>query len=147
MHTTVTIKKMDSISNVEFSNGKDLYEFLAYSTMCPRAFSELGEALAALAKGEISYAMIEFDLESEGIMYVIFTTYPNYLVKMAAYVAIDWDELREVFQDQKMPIPVFQSMIGEIAYFSRIFREEIAKYKIEEFCDWDMSYFTDNNYL
>lgn len=142
MYTEFKIKELTGWADIELICGKQKIEFSA-SYVYPHSFAELANALVDLKTKKKTSAIVKFDLEMEGWLHFIFTTYPEELIRLSVYKNIVWDNYEELFEDQPMPIPIFESILPDIHYFSRMTAAEFEKYGKEGFSDWEYGFFDD----
>jgi len=142
MDTEFKIKELTSWADIELICGQQKIEFSA-SYVYPDSFSELATALVDLKTKKKTSAVVTFDLERDGLLYFIFTTYPQELIRLSVYQHIVWDDYENLFEDQPMPVPIFESILPDIHYFSRMTATEFEKYGKEGFSAWENDFFDD----
>ena len=142
MFTEFKIKELTSWADIELSCGKRKLEFSA-SKAGFYSFEELAEGLLLLKKKENISTTVTFDLESKGLLYLIFSSYPNTLIKLSVYIDIFWGNYEETFEDQPMPKPVFESIIPELGYFISSVVTEFEKYGKQGFASWSNEFFNE----
>ena len=140
MYTDFKIKELNSWADIELTCGKQKIEFSA-SYVYPDSFAELANALVDLKTKKKTSAIVKFDLEMDGWLHFIFTTYPEELIRLSVYHNIVWDNYEELFEDQPLPTPIFESILPDIHYFSRKVTIEFKKYGKEGFNDWEYGFF------
>lgn len=140
MYTEFKIKELSSWAVIELACGESKYGFWA-SYIMDNSFENLIEVLTSLVCCEKNNAIATFNLETKGFLEMVFCVYPNQLIKFEVYEGILWEDYDELFQDQPMPVPVFQTIMPEIKTFAGEVIKEIERYGKEGFDSWDNNFF------
>lgn len=140
MYTEFKIKQLSSWAVIELACDENKYEFWA-SYITENSFENLIEVLTGLVSGEKNNGIATFNLESQGFLEMVFCVYPNQLIKFEVYEGILWEDYDELFQDQPVPVPVFQTIMPEIKTFAGEVIKEMERYGKEGFNAWDNNFF------